>query len=148
MKQYSTELLNTAQNYTGTFREFAMDAGWQDWMADLLQDAGRPTQDGEELSEVQCDLINEYLQKVWNEGRHQKIDVLGKTVYDICRDYDPFDFPEDEISVEDIAGSIRWERELVIGDLNSIIGACEQGDELAIRAQKAIEQIKAIRGGK
>lgn len=67
MKHYGNyeELLNAARNYDRC-EDFIAEVGWEDWMVDLLADAGSPTTDGDELSERQIDLINEYLRKIWD----------------------------------------------------------------------------------
>lgn len=66
MKHYGNyeELLNLAR-ICERYDEFTAYVGWEDWMDDLLADAGLPAEDGAELSERQCDLVNEYLQEIW-----------------------------------------------------------------------------------
>lgn len=50
--------------------EFIREYGWEDWMSELLEESGMPTADGEELTDVQCKTINQYLSAAYDKA-HQ-----------------------------------------------------------------------------
>lgn len=68
-KELDRKVKAIAKTYDDRQR-FADDLGWEDWMEEILIAAGIPSE--EELTEVQTDTINKYLDDVWEAVQTEK----------------------------------------------------------------------------
>lgn len=69
-EKLDTQLKAVAKKFSNPV-DFIRDQGWQDYMEDILAYADLPTQDGEDLDELQCYAINHYLEAVWDKAQEE-----------------------------------------------------------------------------